>query len=73
MLLYGLPAALKKRALDEWWTAFRTGRDVIVQREDARPAVAQWSSLLRFVARAWRNGITPLEASTLDIEWNGET
>ena len=72
MLLYGLPAALKKQSLSHWWQAFRSGRDVIFRREDAQPALAQWRSLLHFVALGWRHRITPLEASTLDIEWNGE-
>ncbi len=72
MLLYGLPAALKKQSLSRWWQAFRSGQDVIFRREDARPAFAQWRSLLHFVALGWRHKITPLEASTLDIEWNGE-
>lgn len=72
MLLYGLPAALKKQSLSHWWQAFRSGRDVIFRREDARPAFAQWHSLLHFVALGWRHKITPLEASTRDIEWNGE-
>ena len=81
MLLYGLPAALKKRTLEKrtlekrtlekWWEAFCSGRDVIFQRGDARPTFAQWRGLLYFVAQGWRHGITPLAASTLDIEWNG--
>jgi hypothetical protein len=72
MLLYGLPSALKKQSLSRWWQAFRSGRDVIFRQEDARPAFAQWRSLLHFVALGWRHKITPLEASTRDIEWNGE-
>ncbi len=72
MLLYGLPAALKKGGLDYWWQAFRSGRDVIFRRGDNRPALAQWRSLFHFVALGWRHKITALEASTLDIEWNGE-
>ena len=72
MLLYGLPAALKKQSLSHWWQAFRSGRDVIFRWEDARPAFAQWQSLLHFVALGWRHGVSPLAASTLDIEWNGE-
>lgn len=72
MLLYALPAALRKRTLRRWWQAFRSGRDVIFQREDVGPILAQWQNLLYFVALGWRHGVTAQEASTLDIEWNGE-
>jgi len=71
MLLYGLPAALEKGRLSDWWQAFHAGRDVIFRRADMGPTFAQWRSILHFISLGWRRGTTALEASTLDIEWNG--
>jgi hypothetical protein len=72
MLLYGLPAALGKRSLRHWWQTFHSGRDVIFRRDDMQPTLAQWRSILHFVGLGWRHRISALEASTRDIEWNGE-
>ncbi len=63
---------LKKPTLGHWWQAFHSGRDVIFRWNDMRPTFAQWQSILHFISLGWRRGITALEASTLDIEWNGE-
>lgn len=72
MLLYALPTALRKRALRRWWQAFHSGRDVIFRWDDMRPTLAQWQSILHFIGLGWRHRISALEASTQDIEWNGE-
>jgi len=73
MLIYGLPAAFSTQALSRWATAFTTARDVLFTWNDPLPALWQFFSLLTFVWRGLRQGISPLEASTLDIEWNGES
>ena len=72
MLVYGLPAALKKRGFRPWLEAFTRSRDIIFSLYDPAPALLQLRSLLYFVLLGWRRGISPLEASTFDIEWNGE-
>lgn len=72
MLVYGLPAALRKREFSHWLAEFSRSRDVIFSLADPAPALLQVRSLLYFVALGWRRGLSPLEASTLDIEWNGE-
>jgi predicted ATP-grasp superfamily ATP-dependent carboligase len=72
MLVYGLPAALRKGTFRPWLTAFSHSRDVIFSPRDPAPALLQLRSLLYFVILGWRCGISPLEASTFDIEWNGE-
>lgn len=72
MLGYGLPAALRKREFRPWLTAFTRSRDVIFSLHDPAPALLQLRSLLFFVWLGWRKGISALEASTFDIEWNGE-
>jgi hypothetical protein len=72
MLVYGLPAALRKRTLKRWFAEFMHSRDVIFSLHDPAPALLQLRSVLYFVLLGWRRGISPLEASTFDIEWNGE-
>jgi predicted ATP-grasp superfamily ATP-dependent carboligase len=72
MLVYGLPAALQKRRLKSWLAAFTHSRDVIFSRHDPAPSLLQLRSLLYFVMLGSRHKISPLEASTFDIEWNGE-
>jgi len=72
MLVYGLPAVLLKRRLKPWLSAFTHSRDVIFSPHDPAPAFLQLRSLLYFVILGRRYKISPLEASTFDIEWNGE-
>lgn len=71
MLFYGLPAALKKHQLKKWWRAFTSSRDVIFRRDDPLPALLQFRSIFYYLQFARRERISPLEASTFDIEWNG--
>jgi len=72
MLVYGLPDALRKRRLKRWLLEFSQSRDVIFSLRDPAPALLQMRSLLYFVLLGWQRGLSPLEASTFDIEWNGE-
>ncbi|MBD2847606.1 ATP-grasp domain-containing protein [Paenibacillus sp. IB182496] len=72
MLSYGLAQALRERQLMSWLHAWRAGRDVVYRRGDRRPALEQLRLLAWTRRLARRRGLTLLEASTLDIEWNGE-
>ena len=72
MLVYGLSASLKKCQLKKWWYAFASSRDVIFRRDDPLPAFLQFRSIFYYLQLARRENISPLEASTFDIEWNGE-
>ena len=73
MLLYGLPSVRSMAALRQWGQIFLRGQDVIFQRADPLPWFAQFASLWQFWrwSRKYRVGI--VEATTLDIAWNGET
>ena len=71
MLVYGLPASLKKRQLKRWWNAFTSSRDVIFRRDDLLPALLQFRSIFYYLQLARREKISALQASTFDIEWNG--
>ncbi|MCC7361835.1 MAG: hypothetical protein IT317_20295 [Anaerolineales bacterium] len=69
MWLYGLRSG---RGLRAWVRALRTGKDVISAPGDRAAGLRQWRALAEFGLRAARLGISGLEASTADIEWNGE-
>ncbi|QJD83003.1 ATP-grasp domain-containing protein [Cohnella herbarum] len=72
MLSFGLTQAVRQRMLREWQRAYRSSRDVVFRREDPKPFAEQFRLLAwtRRVAR--RRGFSLQEASTSDIEWNGE-
>ena len=72
MLVYGLPDALKKRNLGAWLRTFSQSRDVIWDLRDPLPFFLQWRSILAYLALGMKHNISALEASTFDIEWNGE-
>lgn len=72
MIVYGLPQAWARHELGLWTTAFAQAHDVIFEWGDLRPALWQFISLAYFATLARQQHISPLEASTLDIEWNGE-
>jgi predicted ATP-grasp superfamily ATP-dependent carboligase len=72
MLIYGLPAALKKNQFKPWLKTFLNSDDVILDFKDPLPALLQFRSILSNLFIAWKNKISPFEAATFDIEWNEE-
>jgi hypothetical protein len=72
MILYGLPNAIRSRRIPEWWSDLRSTRDVIFDRDDPSPAWHQIPSAIELLREASRLNCSALEASTADIEWNGE-
>ncbi len=72
MLSYGLVQAIRERAPREWLRAWRGSRDVVFRLKDPKPFVEQFRLLAWTRKTAARRGITLQEASTSDIEWNGE-
>ena len=72
MLVYGLPAALRDGNFRAWLRAFLHSDDVILDFRDLKPFLLQWRSIFEYVQFGRRMGISVLEASTFDIEWNGE-
>ena len=71
MLVYGLPASIRY-SVKAWLSTFSTSRDVVFSMDDPLPALLQFRSILHYLVLARGNGLTALEASTYDIEWNGE-
>lgn len=72
MLVYGLPQSFKNKQLMQWIKTFFTSNDVILDFKDPMPFIMQFKSILAYLSLAGREKITALEASTFDIEWNGE-
>ena len=72
MLIYGLTAAFKKKQFANWINTFFTSSDVILDFKDPLPFLLQFRSIFSYLRIARKQGISPLEASTFDIEWNGE-
>jgi len=74
MLVYGLPAAfmLRGNTVRNWLQTFLHSDDVILDFKDPLPFLLQFRSLLFYLKLAREKGISPLAASTFDIEWNGE-
>ena len=72
MLMYGLPASLFNGRLGAWLRTFFHSDDVILDFQDPLPFLLQLRSILAYMNLGRRQGISALEASTFDIEWNGE-
>jgi predicted ATP-grasp superfamily ATP-dependent carboligase len=72
MLFYGFPTVRNRKQWQAWRNTFSNSRDVVWRGDDPKPWLWQWLALGMFVGRAMRLGISPLEATTWDIEWNGE-
>ena len=72
MLVYGLSRSFKKNQLTHWIKTFFTSDDAILDFKDPLPFILQFRSILAYLSLARKENITLLEASTFDIEWNGE-
>jgi predicted ATP-grasp superfamily ATP-dependent carboligase len=73
MLIYGLPTAITNGTFRAWLQTFLHSDDVIFDAKDLLPFLLQFISLFFYMKLAREKGISPLEASTFDIEWNGES
>jgi hypothetical protein len=71
MWIYGLPAALRSRALARFREAMREGEELLDWPGDSAPVRAQWPALAEIARVALRERISLQAASTRDIEWNG--
>ena len=72
MLMYGLFPAIKNHKFNSWLSTFFSSCDVIFDMKDLSPFLLQWRSILYYLKLAREQHISPLAASTFDIEWNGE-
>jgi predicted ATP-grasp superfamily ATP-dependent carboligase len=72
MLIYGLPVSISKGKIGRWLSTFFSSNNVIFNIKDIKPFLLQFRSILSYLKLARQHHITVLEASTFDIEWNGE-
>ncbi|MNT73537.1 hypothetical protein D3C72_2122550 [compost metagenome] len=72
MGLYALPTVRSLSQLGAWSKAVTTSREILFDWQDPRPALGQVASLAELWRTSRRHGVSLLEASTWDIEWNGE-
>ncbi len=73
MLSYGLVQAVRERMPGEWLRAWQNGRDVVFRRDDPKPFAEQFRLLAWTRKAAKRRNLTLQQASTFDIEWNGDS
>ncbi len=71
LVLYGGPER-RSLGLGRSLREMRACRDVLWQFSDPMPLLLNWLAYLVFVWWGLKLGITPMAASTWDIEWNGE-
>lgn len=72
MGLYGLPSVRSLSRLGEWGKAVATSREILFDWRDPLPALGQVAAMADLWRTSRRHGVSLLEASTWDIEWNGE-
>jgi len=72
MLSAGLAQAIRKGQLAEWQRDFRGADDVICAPGDCRPLVGGAMDILAYARMAATNRSSLREASTQDIEWDGQ-
>lgn len=68
MILYG-PG---KAGWVKWWHSFKQAKDVIFDTDDLIPSFYQILTYAFLKYRSWRENVSIIEATSLDIEWNGE-
>lgn len=72
MLLYGLPSIRSWQRLGKWVRVITSARDVLFRLRDPLPFCYQFAVLLAFWRISRQHQISITQASTLDIEWNGQ-
>jgi hypothetical protein len=72
MLAAGFPRALRKGTVREWLIDWRRAKDVLSVAGDRKPLLGAIRDIASFAATAARRRSSMREASTRDIEWDGE-
>jgi hypothetical protein len=67
LLLYGWRSA---PSIGAWLKCLASSRDVIYDRVDWKPFFAQFLMFIYMLILSVRTGLTLIEATTFDIEWN---
>ncbi|MNX30883.1 hypothetical protein D3C86_610590 [compost metagenome] len=72
MGVYALPKVRSWQGLTRWVKDVRVAKDALFRREDPAPLWQQAVLLASLGRIAQREGVSLIEASTWDIEWNGD-
>jgi hypothetical protein len=72
MCTVGLRSALSRARFGEWRRDFTSARDAVWRASDPLPAIGQFVATSELLLRAAKGGMSPLAATTSDIEWNGQ-
>ncbi|NJK45490.1 MAG: GNAT family N-acetyltransferase [Pleurocapsa sp. SU_196_0] len=72
MLLCAFPKILEPHGVETWTRTWRDSRDVLRDPRDPLSVRHQLRCVLESLREAWRLRCSVLEATTADIEWNGE-
>jgi hypothetical protein len=72
-LTFGLVMAVRQRRLGDWARELRQGGDVAGRPGDRWPMAGAVVDGLAFMLAGARMGVSTTAATTIDIEWNGET
>lgn len=72
MLGTGLPAALRAGGLRRWWQDWSRATDVLAQSGDRLPLAGALADTGAYALLSLRQGLGLREASTRDIEWDGQ-
>lgn len=73
MLTYGLIKAIKQQKYKDWLSTLKSGSDVISSKNDRLPVLGSLLDTLIFAKHAFKHNLSLSQATTYDIEWNGET
>lgn len=68
MLIYGW----RKGGIKKWFKAFLQSKDIIWSVNDIKPFFYQFYSYTSILKLAFKIKKSPIEATTYDIEWNGD-
>ncbi len=73
MIIYSFASAILSNKLSDWFHKFMTSKDVIFRLSDPLPFFYLWVVMFQFWQMSQTNNISFQQASTMDIEWDGET
>jgi len=71
MLMFGLSPP-NKHGIKKFIASYRDANDVIYSKEDRKPSVLQFVSVFEVFWRSFRKRQSLKDASTVDIEWDGQ-
>ncbi|RYX98757.1 ATP-grasp domain-containing protein, partial [bacterium] len=72
MLIYALPTLRTLGQGKDFIKKFYKSKDVVFRLNDMKPFISQFRGLAYYADLGKKNNISLMEATTMDIEWNGK-